>query len=1434
VARIFLSHSSSDNDLARALRDWLVAEGWDDLFLDFDPQRGIAAGEKWEKALLDAAGRCEAVLFVVTRNWLGSGWCLKEFHLAEKLNKRMFMLLADGLGVPDLPPELTAEWQLVDLTPGAEFTAFPVTDGISAAAREVRFSSIGLQRLRSGLNRAGLDPRFFAWPPASDPERPPYRGLRALEADDAGIFFGREAQTIAAMDRLRGLREGGAPRFLAILGASGAGKSSFLRAGLLPRLQRDDRHYCALPVIRPERAVLTGESGFVRSIIAALQAVGHSASRSQIEGVVDAGAEAVARLFRILAQVTTVPAAPGEPPPKPPSIVVSIDQGEELFLAEGAEETAAFLKLLADLSISEEINLIVLVAIRSDSYEQLQTAPQLEGLRHETLSLPPMPRGAYASVINGPAERLSQSGRKLVVEPALTQALLADIEDGGAKDALPLLAFTLELLYLNHGGKGRLTLDDYAALGGIKGSIEVAVEKAMAAADSDPRVPQDRDQRLALMRRAFIPWLAGVDRASNSVRRRVAKMAEVPVEARPLVECLIGARLLSTDITLDREVTVEPAHEALLRQWGMLQGWLEEDFAAMAALEGVQRAARDWEANLRDPGWLAHSAGRLEDAEASHAQENLSTFLTPSEVEYLKTCRITEDERRNRELEEARKLAASRAQTVRRTRIGLAAALVLAAAAGVAGWYATLQRDEAERQRVTAVEQQRKAQASLAVVNSGQAARDNRTAIAAGYAFAGYSTLANRETRSALLEAGRGIDPHLAAVLPQDANASVTALAWVGSSELIAATKTGARTGLQRMVLSPDGPARTMVEAQIPKVMHDPEDEAGIIALASVGDGVIAAARNTGMVEFYSAGDVGAESGKPAFLWSWAPPKPAEPYSFSKAAISANASHIVFGGANGALFVRCRGPSLRNSDVICTASTLLSGSVTAVAVDAEAKESHAAMEGGIVLRNGGDGAPEPLQFTETGTNITALAIAGGRLSAFLRGVDAGSPTALALLERQRDDLVVTARAPVNIGPGQALIWRNDMQLLHNCLDAGLRPGPLCASMVMPGNAGTGIAFPLRLFGHEAPADLIAVAADGSKAASRALGKILIWQWPADRSIHNVAAQVPAGGWASMTPGPANRAILLSGKDGAGLALEPGKDAAEQTALPVLEGEVIAAVGVEGGRVVARGTTLHFVRDGASDSDKTVELPAPVLAQGGLIWTGRGSRVAISLDDFHIALVDFSDETPSLLEFKSPPGTFQPFGITMDRSRNRLIVSTRDGLVHAFNIETRDYLARIGNNDGADVSGLLGAEGLAVSDDGRWLVTTAAGNRFVLYNLESGTRTIVNAGLGDSGAATYETKSVAFAPAGDRLAVIDAASNLSLWSLAGSVPERFLDLRLPPSQANFPTALSTVTFASDGSLMVLTGSSEVVQVRLDEAAWLARIRSLGYDKAAPPM
>jgi TIR domain len=103
MSRLFISHSSGNNTEAVAIRDWLAGEGWDDVFLDLDPERGITAGERWERALNEAASRCEAVLFLVSRAWLDSRWCLKEFNLAQRLNKRLFGVLIEAIPVADLP-----------------------------------------------------------------------------------------------------------------------------------------------------------------------------------------------------------------------------------------------------------------------------------------------------------------------------------------------------------------------------------------------------------------------------------------------------------------------------------------------------------------------------------------------------------------------------------------------------------------------------------------------------------------------------------------------------------------------------------------------------------------------------------------------------------------------------------------------------------------------------------------------------------------------------------------------------------------------------------------------------------------------------------------------------------------------------------------------------------------------------------------------------------------------------------------------------------------------------------------------------------------------------------------------------------------------------------------------------------------------------------
>lgn len=716
MSRIFLSHSSRNNAQAIALCDWLSANGWgrDDIFLDIDATSGISPGERWQKALNDAAGRCEAVVFLISREWLESRWCHEELALANKLNKRLFGILIDTVVLNDVPARLRDEWQLIDLESGRDGVRLDVElpNGQQGFAT---FSASGLGRLRAGLVKAGLDPRFFAWPPVNDLQRAPYRGLAPMEAEDAGIFYGREAATIAALDQLRGLAEAAPPRLMVVLGASGAGKSSFMRAGLIPRLMRNDCNFFVLPILRPERAAITGKTGLITSIAGATQALGLKCTRAKVEETIAAGTEAAAGLLFDIAS-TAARANSGAGEAATPAIILPIDQAEELFVAEGQEESQQLLALVTALLKADRPKLIALATIRTDSYEKLQLNPALTDVRQLPFNLPALARGAYQRVIEGPAERLAGTNRALKIEPALTAALLADIEEGGAKDALPLLAFTLERLFADHGGDGDLTLAEYEKSKRIAGAIEAAVERALADADGDPGVPKGRTARLALLRRAMIPWLAGIDPDTRTARRQVARFTDIPDEARPLMEHFVEQRLLATDVSpATGERTIEPSHEALLRQWTLLDGWLKEDIAVLGTLEGVRRAARDWDANNRDTNWLAHAGGRLEDAEAIKSRIDLARRLDATDLAYLDAARAGEAARAGRELEEAGKLAEAQRVVVNRTRLGAIVAACLALVSIALAYYGLSKANEAtlEAQRSNARAELAQAQFAL-------------------------------------------------------------------------------------------------------------------------------------------------------------------------------------------------------------------------------------------------------------------------------------------------------------------------------------------------------------------------------------------------------------------------------------------------------------------------------------------------------------------------------------------------------------------------------------------------------------------------------------------------------------------------------------------------------------------------------------------------
>jgi WD40 repeat protein len=692
VARLFISHSSANNAAALALRDWLYEQGFrNDVFLDIDPERGLVPGMQWQQALKAAADRCEAVLFLVSPAWLNSKWCLAEFLLAKSLHKCIFGLIIEPVPMERLPSEMTTEWQLCELAGEDRFRTFEVDVG--AQPQKVAFRETGLELLRRGLQRAGLDAHSFPWPPPDERNRPPYPGLRALEPQDAAIFFGRDAMIVRGLDRIRGLIEGGVEKLLVVLGSSGSGKSSFLRAGLWPRLARDDVSFLPLPPIRPQSAVMSGTSGVAVALAGAFERLGEPRPPGRIKAALAEGG--LARLLDELSAAARRRLVSLDETQADPAIILSIDQAEELFNPEGADEAGAFLAQLATILAPDASarRILVLATMRSDRYELLQSEPHLLAVKQDLFNLPPIAPSEFKSVIEGPARRVVEAGGRLTIDPALTEQLVADAQ--GA-DALPLLAFTLERLYADFGGDGDLTLAEYQKVGGVQGSIEAAIASALAEPGRSPAIPATKDAQLASMRSAFIPWLARIDPDSGAPMRRVARFDEIPEGSRAIVERLVAARLLVADRRTGIDV-IEVAHESLLRQWPALTGWIEADAEDLKVIEVVERAAAEWVRNNRHEAWLDHRAERLSAADRLALRDDFRKRLGAEGADYLAACRAREEAERKakdealaREQTRLAEVAAAQARTARLQRSArfMLAAMALVVVAGLAaGWW---------------------------------------------------------------------------------------------------------------------------------------------------------------------------------------------------------------------------------------------------------------------------------------------------------------------------------------------------------------------------------------------------------------------------------------------------------------------------------------------------------------------------------------------------------------------------------------------------------------------------------------------------------------------------------------------------------------------------------------------------------------------------
>jgi basic membrane lipoprotein Med (substrate-binding protein (PBP1-ABC) superfamily)/DNA-binding SARP family transcriptional activator len=476
-----------------------------------------------------------------------------------------------------------------------------------------------LQRLQERilLHDPSLAPARLETAATSAPERNPYKGLRPFTEEDAPDFFGREA----LVDRmLEALRAGA--RLVALVGPSGSGKSSAVAAGLIPRLRTG-----ALPGSERWR------------ITSALPGPG-------LLGALDA--------------------APGGGERR----LLVIDQFEDLFTATDEATRRRVLALLTVAATAPDPKLTVLLTLRADHYDRPLLDPGFARVFIPgVMNVLPMTTDELEAAIVKPAERAG-----VTVEPRLVADLVAD--SSAHPGALPLLQYALTELF-DESEETSLTLARYRGLGGLRGILSRRAESVYGQLD-------DRERQVALQvfLRLVRPGHGTIDSRRRVALSDLTDLDVDPVALSSVLDVFGRQRLLSFDREpISGEATVEVAHEALLREWDRLAGWIDRHRAALRRHDTLRTAVEEWEASGRDPDYLPTGA-RLADLEAT--VEDGALQLTGRERAFLEASR---DRREADQAREATRADAHR-RLERRARTRLIALGVALVAVAVLGGFA--------------------------------------------------------------------------------------------------------------------------------------------------------------------------------------------------------------------------------------------------------------------------------------------------------------------------------------------------------------------------------------------------------------------------------------------------------------------------------------------------------------------------------------------------------------------------------------------------------------------------------------------------------------------------------------------------------------------------------------------------------------------------
>jgi WD40 repeat protein/DNA-binding SARP family transcriptional activator len=496
-------------------------------------------------------------------------------------------------------------------------------------------------------------------------ERNPYKGLRPFTEVDARDFFGREGLIRRLLTSLG--EAGRGSRFLAVVGPSGSGKSSVVRAGLVPAIRDGalggpDDPYVA-EMFPGEHPIDELEAALLRIAVRPVP---------RLRDRLTSGSRGLLEAVNLV--------APGEA-----EVVVVVDQFEEAFtLTTDERERELFLESLRVAAADPESRLRVIVTLRADFYDRPLVYPRFgELLAERTEAVAPLIPDELERAIRGPAETVG-----VRPDPGLVAELIADVAH--QPGALPLLQYALTELF-ERRDEDRLSLAVYQDVGGVAGALSARAEQIYEATDPT----RQRATKQLFLR------LVTLGEGREDTRRRVTRSEldamEVEQEAIDSVLDTFGRhRLLTFDREPStREPTVEIAHEALLGAWGRLRAWINGAREDLRQERGLARAAAEWRGSDGDPSFLLRGA-RLEQLESWAGITDLA--IGRSERAYLKASIDQRDHEREEEERRRERETRIERRSARRLR-GLVA--VFAAAALITGTLAVVatdQRGRAERE----------------------------------------------------------------------------------------------------------------------------------------------------------------------------------------------------------------------------------------------------------------------------------------------------------------------------------------------------------------------------------------------------------------------------------------------------------------------------------------------------------------------------------------------------------------------------------------------------------------------------------------------------------------------------------------------------------------------------------------------------------------